>query len=224
VDITLITEKGSDTFSAPKASLTKQSAFFERLLSQDGENLHIECELLCFPLVFGQFIQWVNHPRHPIKYKPSAYSEDFWIEYAVSAWFLAFDLGAAQFGKYALSQFIQNCSLALFGPWRFIETNASMETSLRRFSNHWVAWNYHLVGRESSEYAGLQATGMVTSITEQTKDPRLYSLGHWYSFCGRSLEPCLVHDPSLQGRNIVFGERTIQQPVEEWGAEFEKPL
>jgi hypothetical protein len=225
VNVTLLTENGGETFSAPRASLIKQSQFFEKLLSQTTtEDSQIECEICCYPDVFDQFIRWVNHPRQPIKYKPSSCSEDFWIECAASAWFLALDLGAIQFERYALSQFIQNCSLSLFGPWKSIESSTSKGASLRKFSDYWVAWNFYLSGGGNSEYSGLLATKMVSSIADPTKDPRKYSLEHWYSVCGGSLQSCLVHDPGLQGLNIVFGERRIRQPVDEWGAEFERRL
>jgi hypothetical protein len=226
VDITLETESGSEVFSASKAALVKHSSLFEELLIRNPKinDTHTQCEIVCFPAVFGQFIQWIKYPRAPIKYKPGAYSEDFWMEYAVSAWFLAQDLGALEFEKYALSQFIQNCSLALFGPWEIIQRKATSDAALQKFSNHWVAWNHHLLGGRDSEYSGLDATKLVVLLTVETKDPRIYSVGHWYAQCGTSFGSCYVHDHELREQNLIFGTRQKQQVVDEWGAEFEKRI
>ncbi|RDI87048.1 hypothetical protein Vi05172_g2963 [Venturia inaequalis] len=220
VDITLITDKGGETFSAPRGSLVKQSSFFDEVLSNTEPKS--ECEIRCHPLVFGQFIDWVNNPRHPIRYKASAYSDEFWIEHAASAWFLSVELQAASFERYALSQFIQNCSMALFGPWDFIEKNALAGSSLRKFSEYWVAWNSRLAGKGRSEYAGLKATESVILTTDQTKDPRNYSLEHWFSPCGRSFDACSVHDASIQGKKKDVKERRIHRPSVEWGADLER--
>ena len=98
------------------------------------------------------------------------------------------------FEKFALSQFIQNCVLLDVSTWKYIETKSSPHSPLRLFSNHWIAWNFHFAAGGPSEFMGLRATEKVDSITETTKDPRIYDLDHWYSDCAKSFNPGCSHD------------------------------
>jgi hypothetical protein len=111
-------------------------------------------------------------------------------------------LGDRGFERYALAQFIQHCGVALFGPWAFIEARCRPGSSIRRFANHWVAWNASFAGSSFgsvSEFAGLKATSLVNRVVRnETHDPRTFDLEHWYSACGDDLAAKCDHDPVVR--------------------------
>ena len=179
----------------------------------------------CSPELFDNFIEWINEQPPPLKYQVSNYSGQFWIDNAVSAWFLAGRLEAPEFEKYALSQFIQNCSLCLFGPWQQIQDEASVGSSLFRFSSHWIAWNHHLAGGGKSEYSGLDAAKLAIQVSGKTRDPRIYDIEHWYSPCGAEINPDSKcdHDPLRREQKLL--ERTRDREArskdcDEWNQQF----
>jgi hypothetical protein len=146
------------------------------------------------------FEQWMNRhepPRH--LYSPAEYSDDPWRSHAVKAWFLAQALRAESFGAYALSEFIQNFVLAELDVWELIEAKSDPHSPLRRFSDHWVAWNIEISAPVTSEYSNLQAAKKVRPTTRGRRDPRVFDQEHWYSPCGEDL----------------------QQVVPEWGRDLE---
>lgn len=173
------------------------------------------------PLVFEMFIKWSKKPQKPILYQSSQYSEDPWISKAVPAWVLARRLGAPRFEMYALSQFIQNCAIALQGPWKFIEDNVPPASSLSRFSNHWVAWNTYLSGSGANEYTGLNATRYASQVKASTRDPRILDLDHWYSDCGSNINAECEHDPIIQEQKRQAKLLRNRPPPPEWGVEAE---
>jgi len=182
-------------------------------------------ELLAFPdddpLVFEMFLEWSKRPKRPIHYHPGQYSEEPWISNAVPAWMLAHRLGVPRFEMYALSQFIQNCAIAIKGPWKFIEDNVPSTSSLFRFGAHWVAWNTSLSGIGANEYTGLRAAVNAAQVNNSTRDPRIYDLDHWYSDCGYKINPKCEHDPVSQEQEQRAKSFRDRPPPPEWGFEAE---
>lgn len=173
------------------------------------------------PVAFDLFTQWVRTPQNPITYNPEQYSEEPWLSNAAAAWVLAAKLRAVDhFQKYALSQFIQNCALAAFGPWEYIEREAAPRSPLRRFSDHWVAWNSHLAGAGVNEFSGIQAAQRARLVTKGTRDPRIYDIEHWYSSCGDKFEPGCTHDP-ISRREQLQQIKPAAEPQRDWGRSFE---
>ena len=151
-------------------------------------------------------MSWIRKPESPIKYDSTQDSaEEPWRSKAAAAWILAHKLQDARFEKYALSQLIQTCAFAAFGPWEDIERQSHCKSPIRRFSDHWVAWNCHLAGTRNNEFSGLQAARQADSVTKETRDPRIYDLEHWYSPCGDQIHPGCSHDP-------ITREAKLQQP------------
>lgn len=174
------------------------------------------------PTAVEMFIEWAKKPKRPTIYAPGQYSEEPWISYAAAAWMLGHHLAAAAFQKYALSQFIQNCALAAQGPWRLIEEQSPAQSSLLRFSNHWVAWNSSLSGTDVNEYAGLKAAKLAGLVCASTRDPRTFDLDHWYLDCGDDINAACSHDPILREKRRQKDRISKKAPPPEWGAEFEK--
>lgn len=101
------------------------------------------------------------------------------------------------FMHYALSQFVLNCALADLETWRMIEKEAIKGTDLRKFSDHWVAWNASL---GQSELFKLEASSLAHKITPDTRDPRTYNLDHWHMRCGADLGATCEHNVSVRHR------------------------
>ena len=82
------------------------------------------------PVAAAMFIEWAKKPKQPILYVPGQYSDELWISKAAAAWLLGHRLDEVLFQTYALSQFAQNCALAVRGPWRLIEEKAPAQSPL----------------------------------------------------------------------------------------------
>ena len=208
--------------------------FDERLVCNSSKHLKERClsnneiSIIHFtdqePIAFYVYFLWVqSEKRKPIIYTPAKYSDEPWLSGGVSAWLLARQLDAPDFEKYALSQFIQNCAAMVYGPWDRIEREVSIISPLRRFSDHWVAWNHYLAGRgRGTEYSRLHAaTDLAPFVTDDTRDPRIYDLEHWYEDCGDNLNPRCCHDPILRKEALEEEERLVNTDVPEWGDTFE---
>ena len=175
------------------------------------------------PAIFRLFLKWVRSRPKPIVYLPGRYSEEPWASNALAAWFLAWQLDAIEFEKYCLSQFIQNCAVLIFGPWKEIEANAPPGSSLRQFSDHWVAWNSYLAGDGRNEYSGLSAAkNAVNRVASHSRDPRLFDQDHWFLKCGSNINPTCLHDPIVRIRCREFMELDNKPPPAEWGAADER--
>ncbi|KAM7214649.1 hypothetical protein V8F06_009970 [Rhypophila decipiens] len=123
-----------------------------------------------------------------------------WANKAAAAWLLSRQLHDQTFERYALAQLIRHCGTALFGPWAFIEARCPAGSSIRRFTNHWVAWNASFcpVGT-ASEYRGLYATTLANrAVRNETHDPRTFDLDHWFQPCGDDLVAKCDHDPVVR--------------------------
>ncbi|KAL8694789.1 MAG: hypothetical protein Q9218_000635 [Villophora microphyllina] len=174
------------------------------------------------PAVVEMFVEWVKRPKQPIIYAPGQYSDEPWISNAAAAWLLGHCLDAAMFQEYALSQLIQNCALALRGPWRSIEEKAPARSPLRRFSNHWVAWDTSLSGPDLNEYTGLNAAKFADQVRPSTRDPRILDLNHWYTNCGDDINANCAHDPIFRASQREKERLRKRTPPPVWGAEYER--
>ncbi len=131
-----------------------------------------------------------------------------WATKAAAAWVLSQELRDRRFEAYALAQLIQHCGTALFGPWEFVEARCPPRSSIRRFTNHWVAWNtsFAAPGSEQDEFAGLEAATLGKSVVrDETHDPRTFDLDHWFSGCGDQLAAKCRHDPVVRMHGDCYG-------------------
>ena len=166
-------------------------------------------------------MDWAKRPKRSVIYTPGQYSDEPWISKAVTAWFLGKLLGATAFQEYALSQFIQNCAIAVRGPWKLIEEEAPARSPLLRFSNHWVAWNAHLSGPGLNEYTGLRAAHYAKEVTPAMRDPRTFDMKHWYSDCGDDINAKCAHDPVVRANQLHQEQLSKRPPPPVWGVEYE---
>jgi hypothetical protein len=217
-------DNGSHECQVSRSDLVNQSGYFkQQFLENIGvTNFEPRCRLSYDPTVLGLFTQWLSNPQLPRVYSPTEYSDKIWTDHAVHAWYLAQELSAGVFEKYALSHFIQNCALAAFGPWKLIEERGPEDGSLSKFSRHWVAWNYHLAGSGACEYDGLNATKLAHLVTGETRDPRIYDLEHWYENCGDYVNSLCLHDPIYREQLALEAKTKKQTKPKEWGAESER--
>jgi hypothetical protein len=215
----------SITLKVKLENLVDQSSYFKKLISNRPDPVEnaVCCRLRYEKDVLLRFGKWINHPGPPKPYVPRDYSRDFWTDNALPMWLLAHEIGSPNLEKFALSHFIQNCTLFEVGPWETIERRAPWDSSLRRFSDYWVAWNYSLAGSGWNEYAGLRATHLAVGITDETRDPRTLDQIHWYSSCARSLVPSCDHDPIFKKQKSEAA-REVNVPQESWGEDIEKRL
>ncbi|KAK0732125.1 hypothetical protein B0H67DRAFT_606636 [Lasiosphaeris hirsuta] len=162
------------------------------------------------PEVVALYLQWSSTRPAPPPYNPAAAlptvasalagSRDAWTIKAAAAWVLSRQLGDHSFELYALAQLIRHCGVALFGPWAFIEARCPVGSSIRRFANHWVAWNASFSAAGSpSEFAGLHAATLVNQVVRgETHDPRTFALEHWFQPCGDDLAAKCDHNPAVR--------------------------
>ncbi|CAM1510551.1 Fc.00g008860.m01.CDS01 [Cosmosporella sp. VM-42] len=174
------------------------------------------------PDLFELFCNWLkNRNSQPtVNVDASSHLLEPWLSKTAEAWVLAIRLEAPTFAEFCLDKFTQNCALAPFGPWNFIEENARQNSPLRRFSNHWVAWNVSLLAAESHEFVGLHAAAYASKVDEYTGDPRQYDRKHWYSVCGNLISPRCDHNPKVREEKA----RLVQAPTipaQEYGQSFE---
>ena len=173
------------------------------------------------PLAFRLFLDFCQKPVDPVTYRPLQYSPEPWSSAAAVAWVLAVELRARRFEKYALSHFIQNCAIAVQGPWAYVESRTDEDSSLRRFSDHWVAWNVWLSNGNADEYNDLQAVALATLVKPSTRDPRIYDIDHWYQLCGANVNATCEHDPMQRQRQRERQARAERPPPDQWGRKEE---
>ncbi|KAM5350228.1 hypothetical protein ACJ41O_006733 [Fusarium nematophilum] len=150
------------------------------------------------PDVFEMFCSWLDVRQPQSLPDPEVYLEEPWLSRTAQAWLLATGLEAPGFAHFCLKTFIRNCAISPIGPWRLIEQQAGEKSPLRRFSNHWVAWNVSLLQQsEGSEYCGLAATALARQVDEYTADPRGYAVAHWYRECSDRVSPRCHHNPRV---------------------------
>jgi hypothetical protein len=174
------------------------------------------------PIVFDMFVDWLDLHEDPRPYIPLQYSPEPWRSHAATAWVFGKKIRAAKFERYALSQFITNCATVELAVWKYIEMRARDKSSLRRFSNHWIAWNHHLAPAEQSEYKDLSAAKLARLVNDDTIDPRIFDLDHWDSVCGDDISSSCIHDPVVR-ENLAQKRLSIaqKQRPDEWGRDWE---
>jgi hypothetical protein len=220
VDVRVGTGYEAKTFQISKKLLCENSGYFKKLCSTDSkERIDFEDD---DPVVFGLFLKWVRSPAAAITYNPEGQLQEPWLSHSAEAWLLGKKLRAtASFQRYALSQFIQTCAVLPFGPWEKVEKEAPSRSPLRRFSDHWVAWNSRLFGPGTNEFSHLHAARRAHSVPEMARDPRIYDIEHWYSRCGDDFKPGCKHDPIARQEKIDEANRPPPAPLARWGASFE---
>jgi len=172
------------------------------------------------PVVFDMFINWLNHSEDPVPYLPCHYSQEPWRSRAVDVWLFAKRICAPSLERYALSQVVRNCAMQDSSAFACIEREAKAKSALRRFSNHWVAWNCYLAPEGQSEYVDLAAAKLASVVNSETNDPRIFEIEHWYSPCGDDINSSCIHDPVVRENavNELFASR---RPRPEWGLKWE---
>ena len=208
------------TFLVNKRAICKFSGYCQRRCTSGWQDeIDLEQD---DPVVFDLFFQWTQCPVPPISYDPDGESKEPWLSNSAAAWILAKKLQTMeQFKKYALAQFIQGCALLVFGPWELIEREAPPKSPLRRFSDHWIAWNSRLSGPGPNEFSGLHAAHRAGLVPKMARDPRIYDIEHWYSGCGDDMSPGCAHDPITRQEKIDEANRPPLAPLAEWGHSFE---
>jgi hypothetical protein len=218
IEVRVGTGNAARQFTIRKEMLCGSSEYFNGRCRSSGET----CIRLGEddPVAFDMFVHWLLQKEEPISYKPNSYSEEPWRSKSATAWLLARKLRAAQFKRFALSQFVQNCALSDLSTWVCIEKEAVSKSPLRRFSEHWIAWNFHLAAGGPSELADLEAAQRANLVTQTTRDPRIYDLEHWYSDCGDNLNPSCSHDPDIRAAALRAAKR-VKTPLPEIGRDWE---
>ncbi|KAH6678224.1 hypothetical protein B0J14DRAFT_582208 [Halenospora varia] len=206
-------------FHSSKVLLCRASALFTDAL-RDISSDHLDLPN-ADPTSVELFINWINTPSEPITYESERYTAEPWPSKAASTWVFAKNIKAKDFERYALSQFIQNCSSLAFGPWEYIEREVKLKRPLRRFSDHWIAWNFYLAGEGDNEFTGLDAAGLGCFVTDKTRDPRTYDIEHWYHRCGDKFTTDCLHHPIARREKLERDKIEEEEPVEEWGRSFE---
>ncbi|KEF63730.1 uncharacterized protein A1O9_01708 [Exophiala aquamarina CBS 119918] len=169
---------------------------------------------------FDMFTHWLKHREDPRPYIPLQYSKEPWRSHSAAAWVFARRIHSLEFERYALSHFITNCITCHLSTWKTIEMKIKEKTSLRRFSDHWIAWRCHLAEAGQSEFKDLSAAKLASAVNDDTPDPRILDLDHWYSSCGDDINSTCIHDPVVRENevNALFSSR---EPRPEWGYELE---
>ncbi|KAF4959666.1 hypothetical protein FSARC_10653 [Fusarium sarcochroum] len=166
-----------------------------------------------YPEELRWFRDWIWGHKTLVDNKENLCMREPWLSNATQAWLLGQRLEAPEFQKFCLERFIDNCALALFGPWKIIEENAGANSPLRRFSNHWIAWNVSLVQDGPHEYRGLKAVALAKDVDEYTGDPRKYGQEHWYSDCGDQISPRCEHNPRVTDEKTEQAQHPEKPPA-----------
>ncbi|RDL35744.1 uncharacterized protein BP5553_06356 [Venustampulla echinocandica] len=208
-------------FRLPKDKLCACSDYFREACGKWGSSDNLEL-LDDNPVVFDLFSKWVQNQQPPTPYDPARTSAaEPWVSNAAAAWVLGKKLRSADFKKYALSMFIQTCALATFGPWEYVEREAPADSPIRRFSDHWVAWNSYLAGKQPNEYSGLKGASRTFMANKETRDPRIYGIDHWYLSCGKLMNPKCDHDPEVVQQKAMDDARRAIVPQADYGRDIE---
>lgn len=208
--------KGSDasSFHVNKTELCQQSEYFRQILRTQAAHHHISLDAED-PRTFELFCTWLDKRESPPEYKPNEYSDEPWRSLAAQAYVLGQHLQARHFMHYALVQFIVNCALVESDTWHFIETNTKSGQPLRRFSDHWIAWNTSL---SQTEYLSFKAASFARQITKTTRDPRTYLIDHWDHSCANKLGRTCVHN--VKAQEVV--SQSIRPVYGETGKDWER--
>ncbi|KAI9687020.1 MAG: hypothetical protein M1822_002430 [Bathelium mastoideum] len=210
-------------FEVESYILSESSGFFRSYIQESRFSLNKDLDFSKEDsTAVAMFIDWAKRPTKPITYTLSQYSMEPWMSHAADAWLFGKRFNAPEFQRYALSQFIQNSAVMIHGPWKLIEQRASAQTPLRRFSDHWIAWNCLLLGIGPHEYSGLEAAKFARHATMSTHDPRTFDPEHWYTHCGNDIDATCTHDPLVRQKQQEKAQSRCRPPPAEWGREWEE--
>ncbi|KAF7557513.1 hypothetical protein G7046_g6019 [Stylonectria norvegica] len=204
------------TFHLNKAQTTRASAHIAHLVA-DGTSLSSPSPVAITdqdPDVFALFALWLTSlAASPPTTEANPYLQEPWLSRTAEAWVLAKRLAAPSFAKFCLKRFIENCALAPFGPWAYIEAVAEKGSALRRFSDHWVAWNANLLTGENHEFVELEAASNASRVDEYTGDPRYFDYEHWYVPCGDDISPRCDHNFKVREERALGQDESQGQAV-----------
>lgn len=206
-------------FRAHRRQLFQHSAYFRDVLSNNRTSRTRRSVLLGGeePPVFALFCDWLSKQEAPQgappPYVPNSYSDEPWRSLAAQAWVLGTRLDAADFTHYAFCQFVLNCALVDLSTWEFIEAQTDAGSTLRRFSNHWIAWNTSLA---QTEYATLEAASLSDQVSENTRDPRTYHTDHWKLQCSDALNSACDHNVGTKAITTQRPKRRYSEKGRDW--------
>lgn len=186
---------GGSLFNVDRNQASAVSGYFARLFASNEKKVHYVSGLNSD--TFRLFHDWLRDRELPPDPEDDVYQTEPWLSSTVHAWLLSRTLEAPEFEDFCLRAFIKNCALAPFGPWRFVQDFTPPDSPIRRFSNHWIAWNVGILKREPTELNGLEATALASQVDQYTGNPRLYNLAHWYSPCGAHVNAACEHNPMV---------------------------
>jgi hypothetical protein len=225
IKILVSSKSESRRFTLNPGPLYASSAYLARKgarSSQPGSQIRLNVTDMD---LFRMFLTWIKASRS--KEDMDSLEEDIreepWLSKTAHAWIFSTLLEAPEFASFCLVAFMRNCALAPTGPWALIETKALPGSPLRRFANHWVAWNASFLTGTTHEYVGLKAASYTKMVDAYTGDPREYDELHWYTLgCGDSLSPRCSHNPAARKEMERLANRPPAPPIDtEYGKDFE---
>lgn len=155
------------------------------------------------PIAFRHFVHWMYAWDKTIPvYSPASSVSGWSLESAESAWMLADKLLAPEFGKFALAQFVRFVHLMSAKRLAVVYTQTSRDSALRLFCSRWIAFCRQGKGNDVSKVLQREEyEEMNISIQGSSDDPRRYQVEHWYSACGKEMDPSCVHAANEPGAN-----------------------
>lgn len=203
--------QGGSSFTVDRNQASAVSGYFARLFAfkekheHDISGLDIE--------TFRLFHSWLKDRELPPDPEDDVYQTEPWLSSTAHAWVLSRILEAPEFEHFCLRTFIKNCALAPFGPWGYVQDNTPPDSPIRRFSNHWIAWNVGILKRETTEFDGLEAKALASQADGYTGNPRLYKLAHWYSPCAARVNAACDHNPKIKEEREHLRPPTAKPPA-----------
>ncbi|RSL54606.1 hypothetical protein CEP54_009772 [Fusarium duplospermum] len=164
---------GEYSFQVDRKEVSAVSKFFANGFPLPDNNEHFISGL--DPDTFYLFFGWLEDRD----LESAVYRTEPWLSCAAKAWMLSKTIEAPEFEDFCLKVFMRNCALAPLGPWQYIQDNAPPDSPIRRFSNHYIAWNVSLLSGKPSEFDGLEAVALAAKANGDIEDPRLYDCAHW---------------------------------------------
>ncbi|RTE84535.1 hypothetical protein BHE90_000916 [Fusarium euwallaceae] len=182
---------GECSLQVDRKELSAVSGFFAKVFDPGNQNEQFITGL--DPEMFRLFLGWVKDRD----VGSAAYRKEPWLSFTAHAWVLSTQIEAPEFGHFCLKAFMSNCALAPFGPWKYVQDYTPLDSPIRRFSNHYIAWNVSLLSGTPSEFDDLRAAALAAQAKGDIEDPRLYDCAHWYSPCGDRVDSVCEHSPEF---------------------------
>ncbi|RSL58895.1 hypothetical protein CEP53_006013 [Fusarium sp. AF-6] len=184
---------GECSLQVDRKELSTVSGFFAKVFDPGDHNEQFINGL--DPEMFHLFLGWVKDRD----VGSAAYRKEPWLSFTANAWVLSTQIDAPEFGHFCLKAFMSNCALAPFGPWKYVQDYTPLDSPIRRFSNHYIAWNVSLLSGTPSELDDLQAAALAAQAKGDIEDPRLYDCAHWYSPCGDRVDSVSIGESTKEG-------------------------